>query len=239
MINMKLLITELDNILCNENGALYEDAIGFLRAAHEKFFTIILTNHPLRNTQERVRNFGISEYIDLIVSATEYEMPKPDPRMINVLLALLNTEGKKFDKGDIILVGDRPSLDVKFGNKAGISAIRMRRGKFSAEEPEYSDETAKIEVKNLSELAASIEVEIKPEPVTDKPREDLSRSFDVSEEEEPRKEQDDISRGFPVDREILVPMRKKKPRARKAARKPKRSAKKKAAKKSRFGFFGI
>jgi len=234
---MKILITELDNILCNESGALYDDAGGFLRAAHDKFFTIILTNHPLRNTQERVRNFGISEYIDLIVSATEYEMPKPDPRMINVLLALLNTDGKKFDKGDIILVGDRPSLDIKFGNKAGIPAIRMRRGKFSAEEPEYADETAKIEVKNLSELATSIGVEIKPEPVPEPPR-DLSSNFDAGEEE-PRKEQDDLSRGFPVNREILVPVRTKKPRARKAARKPKRSVKKKQAKKSRFGFFGI
>jgi len=238
MINMKLLITELDNIFCNENGALYDDATGFLKAAHEKFFTILLTNHPLKNTQERVRGFGISEYIDLIVSATEYEMPKPDPRMINVLLALLNTEGKKFNKSDIVLVGDRPSLDVKFGNKAGISTIRMRRGKFASEEPEYSDETAKIEVNNLGELGASIGIEIKREIIIEAKPQDLSHEFDIRDEE-PRN--DDLSQGFPANREIPIPAAKRKPRSRKAVRSrpKKRVVRKKVAKKSRFGFFGI
>lgn len=215
---MKILITDLDNILCKEDGRLQEDAADFLRGAHEKMFIIILTNHPLKNTEERAANLKISQYIDLIVSATEYEMPKPDPRMINVLLALLNTEGKKFDKSGIVFVGDRPSLDIKFGNKAGIQTLRMRRGRFFSEEPEYQEEIAKVEVKNLAELASSIGTEMKKEIA--KPKKDLSREFD--------------------EREAEKPAPAPKASRRRTARKPaKRRARKSEKKTGRLGILGI
>ncbi len=215
---MKILITDLDNILCKEDGRLQEDTLDFLRGAHEKMFIAILTNHPLKNTEERAKALKISQYLDLIVSATDYEMPKPDPRIINVLLALLNTEGKKFDKSGIVFVGDRPSLDIKFGNKAGIQALRMRRGRFSSEEPEYQEEIAKVEVKNLAELAASIGTEMKKEIA--KPKKDLSREFDERE----------------AEKAVPAP---KAPR-RRAPRKPaKRRAKKEEKKTGRLGILGI
>lgn len=148
---MKILITDLDNILTNEAG-ITEDAPEFLTGAHEKFFIVLLTDGPAKDAQERVRSLGLSEYIDFIISAGDYEMPKPDSRIINVLLALLNTDGKKFGKNDVIMIGDKPDRDIKLANNAGVQSIRIRRGKYASDEPEYPDEVAKMDVSSLKEL---------------------------------------------------------------------------------------
>ncbi len=148
---MKILITDLENIITNESGIM-EDAPEFLAGAHEKFFIVLLTNGPAKDAQERVRSFGLSEYVDFIISAGDYEMPKPDSRIINVLLALLNTDGKKFGKGDVIMIGDKPDRDIRLANNAGVQSIRVRRGKYASDEPEYPDEVAKMDVSGLREL---------------------------------------------------------------------------------------
>ncbi len=157
---MKILVTDLDNIITNEAG-LIGDAPEFLSCAHEKFFIVLLTNGPAKDVQERVHSLGLAEYVDFVISAGDYEMPKPDSRIINVLLALLNTEGKKFGKNDIILIGDKPDRDIKLANNAGVQSVRVRRGKYASEEPEYPDEVAKIEVKNLAELSSLLGIDAK------------------------------------------------------------------------------
>lgn len=225
---MKLLITDLDNVFFTDSG-LYDDAMEFLRGAHERLFTVILTNHPLKNTKERIEGQGISEYIDLVISATEYEMPKPDPRIVNVLLALLNNEGKKFEKSDIVFVGERPSLDIKFGNKAGIHTIRMRRGRYSGEEPEYPEEVAKVEVKNLAELASVLGTEMKKE-IVEPAKGDLSNDFDSGPEMPAPEATEGIAVSHPVKRRA-----RKKRGAKRTARLKKRVGTP-AKKRSIFGF---
>lgn len=224
---MKILLTDLDNIFCGEGG-LYDDALPFLRAAHERFFIILLTNNSFADTKARVSSLGLSEYVDFIISASEYEMPKPDPRMINVLLALLNTEGKKFDKDDIIFLGDRPETDIAFGNKAGLRTIRMLRGKFSAEKPESPEEEVKLEIKGLKEFASMIGVNMReeiPEKVPeDAPAAEGPRHPDLSEEFAGEAEEQVFE-----EREVFVepaPAAVKKPAASRTKRKKTRPAKK-------------
>ncbi|MBU4245827.1 MAG: HAD family hydrolase [Nanoarchaeota archaeon] len=159
---MKILITDLENVLTNDAG-LESDAMDFLSGAHEKFFIVLLTNLPAKNTQERVKSLGITGVIDFVISAADYEMAKPDSRMINVLLAILNAETKKFGKNDMILIGDKPDRDIKLANNAGVQSIRVRRGKHAAQEPEYADEIAKVEVKSLADLIPILGITIKKE----------------------------------------------------------------------------
>ena len=162
---MKILITDIDNVLTNDAG-LESDAMDFLTGAHEKFFIVILTNSPAKETQERIKTLGISQHVDFVISAGDYEMAKPDSRMVNVLLAILNAESKKFGKSDLIVIGDKPDRDIKLANTAGVQSIRIRRGKYSSQEPEYSDEVAKIEVKSLSELGPVLGIAAKKEEIT-------------------------------------------------------------------------
>ena len=164
-LKMKILITDLENVLTNDAG-LESDAMDFLSGAHEKFFIVILTNSPAKDTQERIKSLGIAPHIDFVISAGDYEMEKPDSRMINVLLAILNAETKKFGKSDLILIGDKPDRDIKLANSAGVQSIRVRRGKYSSQEPEYSDEVAKIEVKNLQELIPVLGINSKKEEIS-------------------------------------------------------------------------
>ena len=157
---MKILVTDLDNIITNDTG-LAADAMEFLSGAHEKYFIVLLANSPAKEMQERVKSLGLTEYIDFVISAGDYEMQKPDARIINVLLAILNTESKKFGKTDLIMIGDKPDRDIKLANNAGVQSVRIRRGKYASEEPEYSDEVAKIEVKTLAELMPVLGIDIK------------------------------------------------------------------------------
>lgn len=159
---MKILITDLDNVITSETG-LAGDAAEFLSGAHDKYFIVLLTDSPAKDAQERVKSLGISTYIDFVISAGDYEMPKPDSRIINVLLAILNAESKKFGKNDLILLGDKPDRDIKLANNAGVQSIRVRRGKYATDEPEYADEVAKMEVKSLEELYPVLGIEARKE----------------------------------------------------------------------------
>jgi|GEM_PF-1527703 len=166
---MKILITDLENVLTNDAG-LESDAMDFLTGAHEKFFIVILTNRPAKETQDRLKSLGVMQHIDFVISAGDYEMAKPDSRMINVLLAILNAESKKFGKSDLILIGDKPDRDIKLANNAGVQSIRVRRGKYASQEPEYSDEVAKIEVKSLLDLEPVLGISAKKEEVSPEKR---------------------------------------------------------------------
>lgn len=164
---MKILITDLENVLTNDAG-LENDAMDFLTGAHEKFFIVLLTNLPAKDAQDRVKSLGLSSFIDFVISAGDYEMAKPDSRMINVLLAILNAETKKFGKNDMILIGDKPDRDIKLANEAGVQSIRVRRGKYASDEPEYADEIAKVEVKSLEDLMPILGINLKKEDSGDK-----------------------------------------------------------------------
>lgn len=164
---MKILITDLENVLTNDAG-LESDAMDFLTGAHEKFFIVLLTNMSAKSAQDRVKSLGISSFVDFVISASDYEMAKPDSRMINVLLAILNAETKKFGKNDMILIGDKPDRDIKLANTAGVQSIRVRRGKYASDEPEYADEIAKVEVKSLADLMPILGISQKKEESADK-----------------------------------------------------------------------
>lgn len=177
---MRILVTDIKNILAADSGIIAEGALEFLKAAHEDFFITVLTNMPLKDAQEDIKRLDLSMYIDFVLSAADYEMPKPDHRIINVLLALLNSEGKKFEKRDVVLVGDRPSADIRLGNEADVQTIRLIRGAYAEEKPEYPEERAKIDVRDFKELMAVLRLRPEKEKRQAAKQAAVSASFSAS-----------------------------------------------------------
>ncbi|MDZ4247893.1 MAG: HAD hydrolase-like protein [Patescibacteria group bacterium] len=59
---------------------------------------------------------------------------------------------KRHPTASIYVVGDRPSQEIRLGNRLGFRTIRFLRGKFSREIPRSDDERADLTIDLLTEL---------------------------------------------------------------------------------------
>ncbi len=149
----KVLIVDLEETLVSGNE-LVEDALKFLEKVRKEYVVVLLSNHTEAKIKEILSSHLLYPYFDLVVSATDYDMRKPDPRIIGVIRTLLYDKfERKFDLRNFWMVGDRPDRDILLGNLAGIKTIRVRRGKYADRDAEFEEEMPKHEVSSLTEAA--------------------------------------------------------------------------------------
>ena len=136
------------------NGVMYEEVPKFLKWLKNKGYVICAVSSLRKEDMaEMLEAFDIYDLFDVIISTLDYDMLKPDPRIINVANALIKDKlGAEIDKKKSILIGDRPDKDIKMGKLAGIKTIRIRRGDYQHLEPEDKYEIPHYEVRNLEEI---------------------------------------------------------------------------------------
>ena len=83
-----VLILDLEETLVSAEG-LRKDAIEFIKKASEKFVLVLLTNYSEARMNEILNSYLLKPYFDLAISAVEYDMRKPDPRIIGIIKAIL------------------------------------------------------------------------------------------------------------------------------------------------------
>jgi FMN phosphatase YigB (HAD superfamily) len=148
----KVLILDLEETLVGTDG-LRKDAMDFIRKASEKFILVLLTNHSEVRMNEILNSYLLKPYFDLTISAVEYDMRKPDPRIIGIIRAMLKDKfNQNFDLKDFWIIGDRPDRDVLLGKLAGIHTIRARWGKYADRDAEFEEERADYEVTTFNEV---------------------------------------------------------------------------------------
>jgi FMN phosphatase YigB (HAD superfamily) len=54
--------------------------------------------------------------------------------------------------GQILIVGDRPSSEIRAGKILGMHTVRIRRGEFAAQMPQGPEEVPDYVVRNISEI---------------------------------------------------------------------------------------
>ena len=139
---LKVLFIDFSETLAGADG-LASDALSFLDAVKGKYYLAIIAEEKADEINGRLEALGIRSRFQLVVSADDYGMKKPEHRLINISLALINDNtGETVTKQDCLLVGDRPDWDIKMGNIAGVKTIRIKRGAFSNMEPYFDDEKA-------------------------------------------------------------------------------------------------
>ena len=149
----KVLIVDLEETLVSGNE-LVDDALKFLEKVRKEYVVVLLSNYTESRIKEILSRHILYPYLDLVVSATDYDMRKPDPRIIGVIRSLLYDKfDRKFDLRNFWIVGDRPDRDIVLGNLAGIKTIRVRRGKYADRDAEFDEEKPKYEVSSLTEAA--------------------------------------------------------------------------------------
>lgn len=101
---------------------LYEGAFDIVSYLYGKYKLGIIANQSL-GTQERIDNWGIGKFFDVVMASAEAGCAKPD---LKIFSAALDKAGCK--PADAVMVGDRLDNDIIPAKKLGMKTIWVRQG---------------------------------------------------------------------------------------------------------------
>lgn len=129
-----------------EYEAPFSDAVQCLEILSKKYKIGVIANQSL-GTEQRLAEYGLLQYIDMVVASAEEGVSKPDKRIFEIAL---NRSGCKAD--DSVMIGDRIDNDIVPANLLGMHTVWVRQSFWrywkqtnKVEEPDYT-------VDSLSEL---------------------------------------------------------------------------------------
>ena len=131
--------------------ALYPDAKELLQRLSQNYKIGIIANQDF-GTEQRLTDFDIRQYIDLVIASAEEGVAKPDLRIFQIALdrAICKPE-------EAVMVGDRIDNDIIPANKIGITTVWIRQGFGGLAKPQATVETPDYTINNLSELFEILE----------------------------------------------------------------------------------
>ena len=105
----------------------------------------MITNGYGQFQMDNIKSLGIEKYFDVILVSEWEEIKKPDPRIFNKALEILNVP-----PNEAIFVGDHPENDVLAAKKVGMKGIWKKDVQWNNVEADYS-------VDDLGELPFIVE----------------------------------------------------------------------------------
>ncbi|GKU24418.1 HAD family hydrolase [Clostridium folliculivorans] len=106
----------------SEYEKLYKGTHGVLEELHRKYKLGIIANQIL-GTEQRLANFGIRHFFDVIVASAEENIWKPDSRLFSIAL-----ERAKCSPINAYMVGDRLDNDIIPAIALGMKTIWVKQG---------------------------------------------------------------------------------------------------------------
>lgn len=94
-------------------------AIDFLRAAHERFQTALISNDSSRWSHYIRGKWGLNPYFDVITVSGDVKICKPDPRIFELTLEKLGVSAE-----ECLYVDDRPG-NLEAARNLGLRAVMM------------------------------------------------------------------------------------------------------------------
>lgn len=131
----------------SEDETVYPEAEGCLAALRGSYKLGIIANQA-PGTAERMREYGLSPYLDLIVASAEMGLEKPDLRIFQAALARAACRPEH-----AAMIGDRIDNDIVPAKRLGMTAIWIRQGFGGMAENLTEEETPDYTVHDLRELA--------------------------------------------------------------------------------------
>jgi len=95
-------------------------------------------------TEQRLTEYGIRRYFDLIVSSAEEGLEKPDPR---IFMLALDKAGCRPEEA--YMIGDRLDNDIEPAGKIGMKTIWVRQSSFAYGNPELIEHKPDYIVDNI------------------------------------------------------------------------------------------
>ena len=130
----------------SELEILYPDAKIVLETLHNRYKIGVIANQ-LPNLEKRLENFGIKQWIDLIISSADCGFSKPSSKIFQLALQQASCSASS-----ATMIGDRLDNDIAPAKALGMKTIWIKQG-FSAYSPIQSpSEEPDFTVNSLSDL---------------------------------------------------------------------------------------
>ncbi len=125
---------------------LYDDAHSVLKKLRSKYKIGIIANQ-ISGCYERLKNFGIADFFDLVVFSADVGILKPDKRIFELALSK-----SKCRPQNAVMIGDRIDNDIAPANRLGMHTIWVKQGYGQYGIISSPEETPSFTVSSLSEI---------------------------------------------------------------------------------------
>ena len=125
---------------------LYPDSKEVLQRLSQKYKIGIIANQDF-GTEQRLTDFNVHQYINLVIASAEEGVAKPDLRIFQIALARADCKPE-----EAVMVGDRLDNDIIPANKIGMTTVWIKQGFGSYAEPKTVEEQPNYIVNNLAEI---------------------------------------------------------------------------------------
>lgn len=126
-----------------EDEFLYEGVPELLEQLSKQYKIGIIANQPL-GTEDRLKEFGILPYIDLVVASAEEGVEKPKLRIFEIAL-----ERSGCPAECAVMVGDRIDNDIIPAKKLGIHTVWVKQGYGKYWIQQNAGEVPEVELDNV------------------------------------------------------------------------------------------
>lgn len=106
----------------------------------------VIANQSL-GTKDRLSNWGLLEYFDIVLASAEEGVSKPDLEIFRRALTSANCL-----HNNTVMVGDRLDNDIVPAKKVGMKTVWIKQGLGGLATVIHKEEQADYEIENLSEL---------------------------------------------------------------------------------------
>lgn len=129
-----------------EDETLFSDTEECLKRLSQKYKIGVIANQSL-GTENRLENFGILKYIDLVIASAEEGVAKPDRRIFEIALERSNCK-----PSDAVMIGDRIDNDIIPAKMVGMRTVWIKQGYGRYWNITNDNENADYVVDSLTEL---------------------------------------------------------------------------------------
>lgn len=131
----------------SEDEAPYSDAQSTLEALRSKGYNLgIIANQKL-GTAERLENWGLRQYFDVIAASAELGCAKPDKEIFEKALELARCAAQ-----ESVMIGDRLDNDIIPAKAVGMKTVWVRNGLAKYQDTGLGESVADYQIGSLSEL---------------------------------------------------------------------------------------
>ena len=135
----------------SEDEAPYSDAQSTLEALRSKGYNLgIIANQKL-GTAERLENWGLRQYFDVIAASAELGCAKPDKEIFEKALELAGCAAQ-----ESVMIGDRLDNDIIPAKAVGMKTVWVRNGLAKHQATGLAESLADYQIGSLSELLLTI-----------------------------------------------------------------------------------
>ena len=131
----------------SEDEVPFPDAASTLKELKRRAFRLGVIANQNIGTVQRLKNWNLLQYFDVIAASAELGMAKPDPAIFEWALKQACCKAQ-----NAVMVGDRMDNDIAPANRLGMHTVRLKRGLGAYHEPQSKDEKPEFTISTLAEL---------------------------------------------------------------------------------------